>query len=62
MPPRKKASRRDAKKTSLIAAKRPLLTEINQWLAAHQKLFLTLFLMLSVLIRAGYYLEASDAR
>jgi 4-amino-4-deoxy-L-arabinose transferase-like glycosyltransferase len=60
MPPRKKASKRDAKRTSLIAAKRPLLTEINQWLAAHQKLFLTLFLMLSVLIRAGYYLEARD--
>ena len=60
MPPRKKARRRGAQAPPPIAAGRPLLEETAQWLAAHQRLVLILLLALSVLIRAGYYLEARD--
>lgn len=60
MPPRRKARRRGAKAPSVIAVGRPLLEETAQWLAGHQKLVLIVLLALSVLIRAGYYLEARD--
>jgi len=60
MRPRSRARRRHAKAPPSIAVARPVLEQIAQWLAAHRKLTLILLLALSVLIRAGYYLEARD--
>ena len=60
MRPGRRARRRGAKAPPSIAVARPWLQEIAQWLAAHHKLVLILLLALSVLIRAGYYLEARD--
>jgi 4-amino-4-deoxy-L-arabinose transferase-like glycosyltransferase len=60
MPTRKSARRREAKPVPLTAVARPWLEGITEWLRAHQKLVLILFLALSILIRAAYYLEASD--
>ena len=61
MPPRRKAPTRAAKGHPLgTVTRRPWLDEASKWPAAHQKLILILLAALSVLIRAGYYLEARD--
>lgn len=60
MRPGRRARRGGAKAPPSIAVARPLLQEIAQWLPAHHKLVLILLLALSVLIRAGYYFEATD--
>ena len=58
----KSAHRRDAKPAApaVVAAPRPWLDRVNEWLRANRKPVLIVFLALSVLIRAAYYLEAKD--
>ncbi len=60
MPPRKSTRRRDVKAVPSIVAARPWLETVTQWPAAHQKAAVILLAALSVLIRAGYFLEARD--
>ncbi len=56
----RRARNRATRPAPQAAIARPLLQDVTQWLATHQKIVLILLTALSVLIRTGYYLEARD--
>ena len=60
MRPRRRTRRREAKESPSIAVASTSPNQISHWLGAHQRFVVILLVVLSFLIRAGYYLEARD--